>query len=143
MRYFDTGVLLKLYLAEPRAAEAVSLVNQAEDRPPFTDLHGLEMRSALRQKAGRSEITPAECETLLRDLQRDMSTGVLKPHPASWPDVFARAEALSSAHGVSTLCRSLDTLHVALAIELGATEFCTFDHRQAAMALAAGLTVIQ
>lgn len=27
MRYFDTGVLLKLYLPEPRAAEAVALVN--------------------------------------------------------------------------------------------------------------------
>jgi predicted nucleic acid-binding protein len=142
MRYFDTGVLLKLYLAEPRAAEAVSLVNEPEDRPPFTDLHGLEMKSALRQKEGRGEITSAECVTLLHDLQRDVSAGILKPSPASWPDVFARAEALSSAHGVATLCRSLDTLHVALAIELGATEFCTFDHRQTAMALAAGLKVI-
>lgn len=40
------------------------------------------------------------------------------------------------------LCRSLDTLHVALALELGATEFCTFDARQAAMAKTANLAVM-
>ncbi len=38
--------------------------------------------------------------------------------------------------------RSLDTLHVALALELGATEFCSFDLRQSRMAAAAGLAVI-
>jgi predicted nucleic acid-binding protein len=62
--------------------------------------------------------------------------------PAEALDVFATAESLSAAHGISTLCRSLDTLHVALALELGATEFCTFDLRQARMAAAAGLNVI-
>lgn len=36
----------------------------------------------------------------------------------------------------------LDTLHVALALELGATEFCTFDLRQSRMAAAAGLMVV-
>jgi predicted nucleic acid-binding protein len=60
----------------------------------------------------------------------------------SWDNLFARAETLSSQHTVSTLCRTLDTLHVALALELGAIEFCTFDQRQAAMARLAGLTVV-
>jgi hypothetical protein len=36
----------------------------------------------------------------------------------------------------------LDTLHVALALELDAAEFCSFDLRQSRMAAAAGLTVI-
>jgi hypothetical protein len=53
----------------------------------------------------------------------------------------ATAVALSASHGIGTLCRSLDTLHVALAMELGATEFCTFDLRQSRMAAAAGLVV--
>jgi predicted nucleic acid-binding protein len=68
--------------------------------------------------------------------------GVHERVTVSWPDVFATAEALSAADGVTTLCRSLDTLHVALALELGATEFCTFDLRQSRMAASAGLTVI-
>lgn len=141
MRYFDTGLLLKLYLPEPRATEAVNLVSTSPDPPPFTDLHGLEMRSALRQKVGRGEITQTECQQLLADLESDLQAGVYQIPVVSWPDVFGQAEALSAAHGVTTLCRSLDTLHVAIALELGCDEFCTFDRRQKVMADAAGLSV--
>ena len=142
MRYFDTGVLLKLYLPEPRAAEAVTFVNDSPGKPSVNHLHELEMRSALRQKAGRGEVTQTECDALIAQVESDLTTGVHERVTVSWPDVFATAEALSAAHGVPTLCRSLDTLHVALALELGATEFCTFDLRQSRMAAAAGLTVI-
>lgn len=142
MRYFDTGVLLKLYLPELRAAEALAHVNASPNVPPITPLHELEMRSALRQKVGRKEITLAECEAMLAQMEEDLTSGVHERMNVVWTNVFATAEALSTAHGVSALCRSLDTLHVALAIELGAKEFCTFDHRQSFMAAASGLTVI-
>ncbi len=142
MRYFDTGVLLKLYLPEPRAAEAVALVNSNPGKPAVNHLHELEMRSALRQKAGRGELSQSECDVLIAHVESDLATGVHDRVTVSWPDVFATAEALSAAHSVATLCRTLDTLHVALALELGATEFCTFDLRQSRMATAAGLTVI-
>lgn len=142
MRYFDTGVMLKLYLPEPRAAEAVALVNASPGKPPVNHLHELEMRSALRQKSGRDELTQTECDALIAQVESDLTTGVHERVTISWPDVFATAEALSAAHGVGTLCRSLDTLHVAFALELGATEFCTFDLRQSRMAAAAGLAVI-
>ena len=142
MRYFDTGVLLKLYLPEPRAAEAVAFVAASIGNPPVTHLHELEMRSALRQKVGRGELTQTEGDALIAQLESDLTDGVNERVTVSWPDVFATAEALSAVHGVGTLCRSLDTLHVALALELGAAEFCTFDLRQSRMAAAAGLTVI-
>jgi predicted nucleic acid-binding protein len=35
MRYFDTGVLLKLYLPEPRAADAVTYVNGSAKTPLY------------------------------------------------------------------------------------------------------------
>jgi predicted nucleic acid-binding protein len=142
MRYFDTGVLLKLYLPEPRAAEAVSFVNASPGKPPVNPLHELEIRSALRQKAGRGELTRIECDALIAQVEADLTASVHERVTVSWPDVFATAESLSAAHGIGTLCRSLDTLHVALALELGATDFCTFDLRQARMAVAAGLKVI-
>jgi len=141
MRYFDTGVLLKLYLPEPRASE-VAFVSASPGKPPVNHLHELEMRSALRQKAGRGELTQMECDALITQVESDLTTGVHERVTVSWPDVFATAEALSAAHGSGTLCRSLDTLHVALALELGATEFCSFDLRQSRMAAAAGLAVI-
>ena len=142
MRYFDTGVLLKLYLPEPRTAEAIAFVSASPGKPLVTHLHELEIRSALRQKSGRGELTQVECDTLIAQVESDLAAGVHERVTASWQDVFATAEALSAAHGVATLCRSLDTLHAALALELGATEFCTFDLRQSQMAAAAGLTVI-
>lgn len=115
MRYFDTGVLLKLYLPEPRAAEAVAFVNASGNPPLITPLHELEMRSALRQKVGRGEITLLECETLIAQMEADLGGGVHERAAVVWPDVFATVESLSAEHGVSTLCRSLDMLHVALA----------------------------
>ena len=142
MRYFDTGVLLKLYLPEKRSAEAVDLVRSAIGPPPFTRLHGLEMRAALRQKTGRGEISEDESRQLFADLEADLLAGVHVQPAVNWQDVFDHADALTATHGAATLCRSLDTLHVALAITLGATEFCTFDKRQAKMAVAAGLFVV-
>ena len=143
MRYFDTGVLLKLYLPEPGADEAVAFVKASGNVPPLTLLHELEMRSALRQKFGRGEITGIECKGGLSQLAEDLNAGVHEKVAVVWPEVFATAESLSSMHGVETLCRSLDTLHVALAIEFGEKEFCTFDQRQSHMASAAGIRVIQ
>ena len=142
MRDFDSGVLWKLDLPEPNAAQAVTLVQSASSSPVLTALQLLEMRSAIRQKQGRNEVTDAECQTLLSDFDQDLASGFYVRITPPWDSVFARAERLSSQHTVSTLCRTLDTLHVALALELGATEFCTFDQRQAAMARRAGLTVV-
>lgn len=142
MRYFDSGVLLKLFLSEPREEEAEQLFASSPSPPPFTLLHGLEMRSAIRQKLDRGDIDLAECGRVLQALDSDLATGSYSKPAVNWPDVFLQAEAFSAAHGASTLCRSLDTLHVALASVLGATEFCTFDARQARMAVAVGLQVI-
>ena len=54
-------------------------------------------------------------------------------------DVFARALELSARHAVTLLCRSLDVLHVAAALELGCSRFVSGDDRQLALAAAEGL----
>ncbi len=142
MRYFDSGVLLKLYLSEPNSAQAVALVQEQGGLPPITALHRLEMKSAIGQKYGRGEITETERDSVLANLENDLATGVFAAMSPAWADVFAKAESLAAVHAATNLCRSLDTLHVALALEVGATEFCTFDGRQAVMAKAAGLVVV-
>lgn len=142
MRYFDSGLLLKLYVSEPRAKEAERLCYSSPVPPPFTDLHGLELRSAVRQKLGRGEIDLADSERILKTLDGDLAAGMFFHPDFSWREVFLRAEAFAAAHGASTLCRSLDTFHVALASVLGTSEFCTFDTRQARLARAIGLQVI-
>ncbi len=142
MRYCDSGVLLKLYLHEPNSAQAVSLVQEKGGTPPLTALHRLEMKAAFAQKYGRGEITAAERDGVMADFASDIASGVFAETFPEWPAVFTRAENLAAAHSATNLCRSLDALHVAVALELGALDFCTFDGRQAAMAKAAGLAVV-
>jgi predicted nucleic acid-binding protein len=140
MRYFDSGLLLKLYFSEPNSERAVALVGTL--LRPLTGLHRVEMKAAFAQKVGRGEITVAERDRLLAQLASDLVAGAFRPVSSAWDDVFAQAEVMADDFGAATLCRSLDILHVALALEMGATEFCTFDQRQAAMATAVGLQVV-
>ena len=142
MRYFDSGVLLKLYVREPNSAQAVALVHEKGAAPLLTALHRLEMKAAIGQKQGRGEITAAERDAVLVNFENDIAAGVFVEVAPDWPAVFARAESLATAHASANLCRSLDTLHIALAQELGGKELCTFDSRQSAMAKAAGLAVV-
>ncbi len=142
MRCFDSGVLLKLYLSEPNSPQAVALVQETGAPPPLTELHRLEMKAAIGQKHGRGEITATERDAVLAGFENDIAASVFAATAPDWPAVFARAEALATARATAALCRTLDTLHVALALELGGTEFCTFDSRQSAMAKAAGLAVV-
>lgn len=139
MRYFDSALLLKLYVNEPNAARAVDLVGSS--RPPMTGLHRLEIKAALAQKLGRREITQAEHDEAKANFENDLATGVFIKMASPWDEVFAKAEALVDSFTAATLCRSLDVLH-GVAIAMRATEFCTFDKRRSAMATAAGLAVV-
>ena len=78
---------------------------------------------------------------MLCDLQSNLDSGVVAIVPADWAKVHSLAEQLSSQHALKGGHRSLDTLHVATALALGAKELLTFDARQRLLAKAAGLRV--
>ncbi|HYZ73167.1 MAG TPA: type II toxin-antitoxin system VapC family toxin [Chthoniobacterales bacterium] len=132
--YFDTGVLVKAYAVEPGTAEALVLIRQVKPPIPFTHLHGIEIRNALRLKCGRGGITESEMLAALRLLQDDIDAGRLERPPYELAELFLRAESLSSKHAVSTLARTLDILHVAAALEIGCKQFASFDNRQRSLA---------
>jgi predicted nucleic acid-binding protein len=134
MRYFDSSVFVKLYHLEPNSPAAATHVRAVQRPIILTPLHRMEVHSAIRLIQGRGQITPAACQQAIAAFAADHTTGLFRQQSPVWPAVFARCEQLSADHAATTLCRILDTLHVALALELGATEFCTFDHRQAALA---------
>ena len=83
----------------------------------------------------------ADCDRALADLQSDLDTGALVVVTADWPDVHRLAETLSKRHTISGGHRSLDVLHVATALHLGAREFLTFDTNQRKLAAAEKLKV--
>jgi predicted nucleic acid-binding protein len=139
--YFDSSVVVAALVQEPysrRARKAISAVASA----PFTPLLDLEVRTVFRRMAGTSRMTIPEATAVLSHVDDDLAAGRLWKAPLDLYEVFARAEALSARHTLRTLCRSLDLLHVAAALELGCTRFVTLDTGQSRLAAACGLNVI-
>jgi predicted nucleic acid-binding protein len=77
----------------------------------------------------------------LAKLEANMDAGAVVLVTADWADVFRLAETLSKRHTIAAGHRSLDVLHVATALHLGAREFLTFDANQRKLAAAEKLKV--
>jgi hypothetical protein len=139
--YFDTSVITKWYLPEPDSAEALRI--RARFAPPavLTHLHRVELLTAWHRKVFRHEITRGIVEQAWGHVQADAAAGLWERPVYDLGDVYSQAESISRQHTSILGARSLDILHVAAAIVLRATEFVTYDDRQANLARAAGLRV--
>ena len=140
--YYDTGLLLKLYTNESDSEAVRNFVLRRGEALVFTPTHHAECVSALRLKCFRGEAGEEEVAGALRDIESDVAAGVLRATSVDWDDVWLRCRVLSDAHAAATGCRTLDALHVACALLMGAGEMVTGDRRQAALARKAGLRVV-
>ncbi len=139
--YFDTAIILKLYVQEATSPDAVRLANESSTPYLLTTLQQIEVRTALRLKVFRKEITPAEMQASLAAFEEDISSGRWKTPEYSEASVWKCARDLSDRHAATIGCRTLDLLHVAVALSLGVKTFVTFDERQRAVAKLEGLIV--
>lgn len=138
---FDSAIIVKLYGQEANSAEAVRLVSAHTAPYALTSWQALEVRNAIRLKAFRHEITPTEVTQSIAALEQDIGAGRWARPGHTVVAVEQKAEELSASHAATLGCRTLDIIHVAAALIIGAKEFVTFDHRQAALARTAGLAV--
>lgn len=141
IHYADSTLLVKLYALEPNSPAVSKLIIDCPGQIPFTPIHHVEVRTAMRARRFRGEITPAQLAAALADLDSDLATRRWQIPELSLEAVFRRTEAVSAAQVEARGCRTLDLLHVASALELDASEFLSFDHRQRQVAQAAGLKV--
>ena len=139
--YADTGFLCSLYAPDAHTRRAVARMSRQTLPLPFTWLHQLELRNALRLRVFRSEITPAQRDASINAMLADLAAGVLAHAEPPLADLTLEAERQSALHSETLGTRSLDILHVAGAVVLGLSDFLTFDHRQRNLAQAAGLHV--
>ncbi len=139
--YADTGFLCSLYAPDAHTRRVVARMRRQTLPLPFTWLHQLELRNALRLRVFRREITAAQREVSLNMMLADLAAGVLAVASPALADVMTEAERLSAVHSEKRGTRSLDILHVAGALVLGSASFLTFDRRQAALARVSGLRV--
>lgn len=140
--YYDTGVLLKLYTAEPESVRVQDFVRRRKDRIWMTDLHVAECVSAMRLKAFRKECSEDVASAAIELLKTDLQSGVLKVVEVDWSRTWQECRLLSDQFASQTGARTLDSLHVAAARLLGVKEFLTSDGRQAQLARAIGLRVL-
>lgn len=140
--YFDTGLLLKLYSVEPNSAQAVALIQSQGFPIVFCQLQQTELRNALYRKAARNEIDRRQLDKSLKRIQSDLDNGVLQISNLEWSEVWANADQLTTKYALVTQCRTLDVLHVAVALQLGIKTFGTTDVRQMVVARKAGLKVV-
>jgi predicted nucleic acid-binding protein len=104
----------------------------------MTPLHRVEWAHAIAQNVFRRGFSSQDAVRFYADFEADRQKGLWLE--VGMPDsVFETAIELARKHVVRLGCRTLDTLHVASALELGADEFWSFDSRQLKLARAAGL----
>jgi len=133
--YFDSSALIAVYVNEVHSSRARSELKKHVSIP-WTPLHDLEVRNALRLLHGRARIDKTELHVLLAHLDDDLRMGRLERPVIDLGAVFRRAGGLSEIHSHETLARSLDILHVAALIELGCTRLVSGDERQINLAKA-------
>ena len=139
--YAESSFLVSLIMPDGNTEQAVRLT-ESLDRPlSFNLLLKLEVTNAIRLRVAAGDIDDTkatECERKITDL---LDRRMWKTTEPAWENVMRRAIGFSRAHTSSKRTRSFDVLHVAAAFETGATEFCTFDKRQRALAEEVGLRV--
>ncbi len=139
--YADSSFLVAAYSPEADSLRALRWLQRAREPLPFTPLHRHEVRNGIRLRVFRGEITAEQRQQAFQEIESDLADATLAHTAIPWTETFRAAENLAAAHAEKHGVRSIDLLHVGVALALKATEFLTFDSRQAVLAKAAGLRV--
>lgn len=140
MLYLDTSAFLKLYFKE-HGSEAVQQLIASQRHPlPVWEIQQMEMINAMRLKVFWKEISLAEAErqiSLFKDRRRRGLYYQAEIDRLELSETFERLSLQTMRNGG----RTLDILHVACALVLGASHFLTFDAKQRLLAQESGLAV--
>jgi predicted nucleic acid-binding protein len=143
--YPDTSFLCALYVPQGTSVVAIAHYKSMKEPLRVSALLLGEFRQSVRFQIFRHSrdstqgyARKAGLEALAK-LQSNLDAGALVVTPAEWADVFAIAERISSKHTMGGGHRLIDILHVATALQLGATEFLSCDANQRKLAASEGL----
>lgn len=135
--YADTSFFVSIYVEDRHSAVADQLFSSGE-RAWFTPLHLAEFTHAVAAQVFRHQMLAREAKRIHRELEKDRTEGIWVE--AGVPEkAFHLCADLARRYGQKLGVRTLDSLHVALALELKAEQFWTFDEPQAKLARAEGL----
>jgi predicted nucleic acid-binding protein len=135
--YADSSFLLSTCTLDVHTAEASRRLSA---RPVIwiTHFNRVEVANAISRFVHRGRMPAKAARAAWSNFQQDVTLGlwISKDIPEN---VWEVCIDLAWRHGQTLGVRTLDSLHVACAVELGAKKFWTFDERQARLAEAVGL----
>jgi predicted nucleic acid-binding protein len=137
--YADTGFLCSVYAPDAHSERAIAWLETQTVPIWFSWLNQIEFRNALRLRVFRREITPRQRDASINHLLADLMAGFLQAADPPQARVMLETERLSATYSEQLGTRSLDILHVAMALTLGSKAFLTFDQRQSQLAVSASL----
>jgi predicted nucleic acid-binding protein len=140
VNYADSSFVVSLFLRDVNQPAALSA---AAANPPFalTPLLRLEARNAFNLGVNQKRMTIGQRDTLWRAFEQAIADGFFTEETIPAADLHDKAHELSDRYTPKLATRSLDLLHVAAALLLGAKTFYSFDERQRQAAAGEGLKV--
>lgn len=137
MIYIDTSFLAAAYVVD---SHTPLVLGRLATRPEvfITPFNRSEAANAVFRQAFLGKLSLAEAVRAWKTFESDCASGVWKAmaFPAA---AWETSSDLARRYGPTLGVRTLDSLHVACALELRAERFWTFDDRQAKLAEAVGL----
>jgi predicted nucleic acid-binding protein len=145
--YPDTSFLCSVYRKQVHTPAALAHRGAMNEPLYFTGLLEFEFIQSIRLQVwlharDRTKgYSMREADQMLADWESDVAAGVNVLVPCDADAVLRLARSFSLQRTASQGHRTLDVMHVATAVHLGAKQFLTFDDRQRSLALHAGLDV--
>jgi len=137
--YADSSFFVSIYVEDSHSKAAERLLSSGA-RVWFTPLHYAECTHAVAQQVFHKNLTAAAAQQAYRYLEEDRAAGLWVE--AEMPEgVFEICADLARRYGPRLGVRTLDSLHVACAVQSKAEQFWTFDERQAKLAKVTGLKI--
>ena len=136
--YCDTSFLVSLYTPDTNSPAAAAEARRSTTTLFISPLVELELTNALQLRVFRKELTKGEASAAYAVIQKDLAAGVYATQPVS-AMVFDTAKRISLKYTAGIGSRSLDVLHVAVALAMRAEVLLSFDDNQRKLAKAAGL----
>ena len=139
MIYVDTGVIVALMTVEPRTQDVSAWYAGLRGTPTSSDWLLTEFYSALSIKLRTGQINGTSAKRVRKEFEL-LAEGGLRIVPVS-RDAFRRASEMVRLHDRGL--RAGDSLHLAVALELGASHMATLDGTLAANAKRLGMKLIK
>lgn len=145
--YPDTSFLCSVYRRQDHTPLALEYRSAMREPLHFSRLLEFEFLQSIElqvwlHSADRTKGYPRhQADQMVADWQADIAVGLNTVAPCDMDAILHLAATYSMQRTAKNGNRTLDVLHVATAVHLGARDFLTFDARQKKLARHAGLKV--